>query len=99
MQLVKSGTVTGTGAALNISLGWVPDYICVINVTDGDEKDEWFSDMPAGHSIQTTTAVAKITSNGFTAYEGTSSASSGITLGTAISENGKTLSYFAMRNL
>ena len=31
-----SGLLVGTGAAINVSLGWVPDYVKVINLTDAD---------------------------------------------------------------
>ena len=36
MQTVKTGFAYGTGAALNVSLGKVPDVVSVTNVTDGD---------------------------------------------------------------
>jgi len=29
--------IRGTGAAVNVELGWVPDFVEVINVTDGDK--------------------------------------------------------------
>lgn len=35
MNEFKSGTVEGTGAAINISLGWQPDYVKVWNI-DGE---------------------------------------------------------------
>lgn len=99
MQQCKVGTVTGTGAAINIQLGWVPDYVKVINYTDGDTIHEWFNGMTAGHAIKTDTAVAKITANGITAYEGTAAANSkGFTIGTDVSESADVLYYFAMRN-
>lgn len=33
---IKVGMVVGTGAALNVKLGWIPDFVEVFNVTDGD---------------------------------------------------------------
>lgn len=36
MQVVKHGVVVGNGAALNISLGWIPDSVELYNATDGD---------------------------------------------------------------
>jgi hypothetical protein len=99
MQLVKTGTVTGTGAALNVSLGWVPDYVRIVNVTDGDRIDEWFSDMTAGTAVTTTTAAATTASNGISAYAGTAAGlAPGFTIGSTISENAKVLSYVAIRN-
>lgn len=32
---VATGFLRGTGAAINVALGWIPDYVQVINLTDG----------------------------------------------------------------
>lgn len=105
---VTIGSFTGTGAAVNVELGFVPDYIRIINVTDGDNIWEWFKGMTNGHAIFTravvdnattgNSSVASITSNGVSAYEGSSSVGKGFTAGSAISESGKTFRYVAMRN-
>lgn len=34
---VATGFLRGTGAALNVPLGWVPDYVKVVNLTDGNK--------------------------------------------------------------
>lgn len=99
MNNAKVGTVTGTGAAINIELGFVPDYFCIINVTDGDVRDEWFSGMAAGTSIRTDTAVATLATNGITTFTGTAATTgAGVTIGTSISENLKVLRYVAIRS-
>lgn len=36
---IKTGYLRGTGAAINVSLGWVPDRVTIINLTDGDKID------------------------------------------------------------
>lgn len=105
---IRTGTVEGTGAAINISLGFIPDYVKVINVEDGDIMFEWFAGMTNGHAIQSINVVdsgtsgaaglSRITSNGISAYNGSTTAGAGFTLGTAISENGKDLAYLAVRN-
>lgn len=105
----KIGSYTGTGAAINVELGWVPDHIEIINITDGDEKWTWFESMSDANAIHeqsiaddgTTSNVSmeKITSNGVTPYEPTNlSNKKGFTVGTAISEDGKTFAYKATRN-
>lgn len=33
----RVGFVHGTGAALNVELGWIPDFVMVVNLTDGDD--------------------------------------------------------------
>lgn len=108
MQNIVIGTYTGTGAAINLPLGFTPDYVEVYNVTDGDDKWEWFSSMTDGHALwqrsvtdNLTTGLAgmtRITANGVTPYAGTTTASKGFTIGTALSESGKTFAYKAFRN-
>ncbi len=100
---IRTGSYVGTAAAINVQLGWTPDYVKVWNETDGDEIYEWFSGMTAGHALKSTnnasTQFSKITSNGVSAYSPTDySAKKGFTVGTAISESGKTFRYFASRN-
>lgn len=96
---IKAGTYTGTGSAIVLQLGFVPDYFCTINITDADEKYEWFSGMAAGTAILTNTAVANQASNGVTAYQGTAGGNAaGLTLGTALSENAKVYRYLALSN-
>lgn len=34
---VACGFLRGTGAALNVELGWIPDFVMVFNLTDGDK--------------------------------------------------------------
>jgi len=34
---VACGFLRGTGAAINVELGWIPDFVTVINLTDGDK--------------------------------------------------------------
>lgn len=101
MNEAKVGSYTGTGAAINLSLGFVPQYLRVWNETDGDICWEWFKGMADGSALQITnhasTQVSKITSNGVTAYEGSSTAGKGVTIGTALSENSKTFRYVAIR--
>lgn len=37
---IKCDFVVGTGAALNVSIGFIPDYVKVINIEDGDKVNE-----------------------------------------------------------
>lgn len=36
MKNYATGALVGTGAALSVMLGWVPDRVEIVNVTDGD---------------------------------------------------------------
>lgn len=39
---VAVGFLRGTGAAINVELGWIPDFVKIINLTDGDVTWENF---------------------------------------------------------
>jgi hypothetical protein len=105
----KTGSYTGTGAAINIELGFIPDYIRVINITDGDDAWEWFSSMAAASAIYQrnlvdnatsgNSSMALITTNGISTYDAADfSHKKGFKVGTSLSENGKTFAYVATRN-
>lgn len=34
---VATGFIRGTGAAVNVLLGWIPEFVQIINLTDGDK--------------------------------------------------------------
>jgi len=95
----KVGTYTGTGAAINISLGFTPAYIRVWNATDGDASWEWFTGLGSGDALQTTnhatTQQSLITSNGIDLYAGSATAAEGFTVGTSLSESAKVFRYIA----
>lgn len=92
----KTGTYAGTGAAVTLELGFVPDFFVVWNETDSDAMWFWGRGMTAANALAVNTAVAALSSNGVTTYTGAvGSASAGLTLGTTLSENGKTHRYIA----
>lgn len=97
---LKTGTYTGTGAAQNIQIGFVPDYVETINQTDGNSVFKWHNGFAAGTAIGITgSGAATVGSNGITAYAGASgSASAGFTVGTGASVSGKTYYYLAWAN-
>lgn len=95
---MKTGSYVGTGAAINIQLGWVPDRVEIINITDGDAVWIWHTAMGAGKA-QAMGTLATLASNGVTAYNPTDySAKKGFTIGTSLSESGKTFAYTASRS-
>lgn len=98
MNEVTVGTYTGTGAAVNVVLGFKPDFVLVANVTDGDIlATAWRGLTAAGAGIDVAAAVAANADNDLTlTYEGTSG--EGFTAGTDISENGKVYGYLAVRS-
>lgn len=96
---IRIGTFTGTGAVINVSIGWIPDYVRIINVTDRDITHEWFRTIMAdGTSVDTAAAVATNTADGVSAYAGTTALAAGFTVGTDISESAKVYGYVAMRD-
>lgn len=97
--IVKIGTYTGSGAAQNISIGFIPDYVEVVNMTT-PAVDEWFSGMAAGTSLTSTgTAAIRAAPNGITAFSGTSGlAGQGFTVGAGLSTNAAVYRYKALQN-
>lgn len=93
----KIGTFVGTGAAVNVVCGFVPDYVRIINITDRDETYEWFSSMPAGTAVSTLLAVAGVASNGVSPLN-SATLGAGFIAGTAISESGDTYAFAAYGN-
>lgn len=58
---------TGTAAAFDITCGFTPRYVKVLN-EDGDCAMEWFTGMADGEGMKTATAgdIALVASNGIT---------------------------------
>ena len=94
----KIGIVTGTGAALNVSLGFVPDYVRLVNITDGNVLAEWFEGMSEGTAVRDTGTPATLAApNGIATYLGSASQPRGFTIGATLSASGKQLGYVAIR--
>lgn len=74
MNNIKFGTMDGTGAAIDIDLGWAPARVRVVNIESNTiEELEWFAGMANASAIKTVTgtvARTKITSNGITPLSG-----------------------------
>ena len=97
--IVKVGTYTGSGASQNISIGFIPDYVRIVNIT-APAVDEWFNGMTAGTSVTTTgTAAIRAAPGGITAFAGTAAeAGQGFTVGAALSTNASVYRYVAEQN-
>lgn len=106
--VIRTGLIESDGSAANVSLGFIPDYVKVVNETDGDIILEWWKGMTDGHAIQHTqiaddgtsgnNSFEKITSNGISEYAGDTDNAKGFTVGTAIAEADKDLRYVAVRD-
>jgi hypothetical protein len=72
MELFRTGFAYGTGSALNVQLGWIPDRVEIINATDGDVLNIGFpaivtmaftsggtNEIKAGHTIVGATSGAR----------------------------------------
>lgn len=83
---IAYGTVTGTGAAINVELGFVPTIVMIINQTDPGFF-VWTADMANAEMLKLTDAPALTfpTSNGISTYAGSDSPSApkakGFTIG------------------
>lgn len=102
VQNFASGTQDGTGAAINIEIGWQPDHMVVQNIEATDfARLEWYKGMDAANAIKTVTSTkSKITSLGLSLYAGSTSAQQGFTIGadTDVNVSGEALTWCAWRN-
>lgn len=57
--LIDAGVEVGNGAAINVSLGWIPDHVRLFNATDGDLITEAFLTWIVPFSSGGTTEIAK----------------------------------------
>lgn len=97
---IKVGTVEGTGAAINIALGFTPEYVRIVN-QDGLVTAEWFNTMTAAHVAKRVTAgtMTAPTSLGVSPYAGSAGTTAvGFTIGadTDINVSGETIHYLAI---
>ena len=91
MQNIRKGTVTGTGAAINVSLGFYPDKVELYNVTDAKKGSlVWLSTMAnaSGFKNLNDAYQAQITTNGISPYAGSNTAAVGFTIGADTDLNG-----------
>ena len=96
---VQTGTVEGTGAAIDVSVGFQPAAIRVDNI-DGDAILYWNDAMPAASGMKTIAVgtTAHITSLGISLYAGVSAgAGQGFTIGadTDVNVSAETLVWTA----
>lgn len=99
MDQVVYGSFAATGAAVNLSLGWIPAAAIIINETDGTTMDFWINGMAAGKSVDIIAGAGPVTraANGVTTYAGDTSNAPGLTLGSGICTNAKTIKWVAWR--
>lgn len=99
---VKTGTYTGTGAALNVSLGFEPDYVKIWRTDVISVSDEWFSGMAAATSLTSATdaaaAALRAAPHGVTVYPGAAGVSAGFSVGANLSVNTGTYRFVAIEN-
>jgi hypothetical protein len=78
MAIYKTGTITGTGSAINLNIGFVPSRFRIRNLTTlasgvGLFDAEWFDVMPNASAMTITTAgtpvFAYAAANGFTPFQ------------------------------
>lgn len=90
LQQSGAGTYLGTGAAINVNLGFKPRLLIIVNETDGDAMWLAIDGLADGYAVQITTAVSLLSSNGITLTE------QGFSVGTSLSESGDTHRYYAI---
>lgn len=91
-----TGTVVGTGANLNVVIGFVPRRVILFNITSRDGL-EWQDSMTAGHALKTVAAGTRtaITTGGISPYTGTAGAEgAGFTIGTDAANTATNVIHF-----
>lgn len=84
MDEVATGTFTGTGAAINVELGWIPTHVVVANPGDAGTVYPilyWWKGMAAASALKMSAAVTKITTLGISEYAGDATHKEGFTIG------------------
>lgn len=98
--MIATGSYTGDGTAKTIEVGFIPDYIRVVDVT-GAAVNEFFAGMADGTSYTNATDVASgalNANNGITPFAGNGTTGEGFTAGTDLSTNGNTFRWVAVAN-
>ena len=76
----KTGSVEGTGAAITISVGFVPTRVELFNI-DGDCFGQWIDPMPAASVVKTVTSGAGTTDISYATSNGVTTTADGFTIG------------------
>lgn len=106
MDNFASGTQDGTGASIDINLGWIPDIVFVQNWEATDYgRLEFYKGMTDGHAIKLLTAtdrdLSKITSLGITLLGSAATDTvTGFRIGadTDVNVSGESITWIAYRN-
>lgn len=92
----RSGVYAGTGASLDIEVGFIPEFVILTNVTDGDIVTLWFDGMAAASSIDIGAAAAGNTAGSTDRFAGTAAAKGqGFSTGIDNSESAKVYRWAA----
>lgn len=100
-----TGEVEGTGAAINVQLGFIPKKVELINIDDAGSlapRMIWINGMPAASALKFlgTPSYSMITTLGISEYAGTAGGNSaGFTIGadTDMNVSAETIVYIAYR--
>lgn len=99
--MIATGSYTGNGSAKDIEVGFIPDYVRLVDVT-GAAVDEWFVGMAAATSYTNATDAAsgavRASPNGVTAFAGDSTTGQGFSVGAGLSTNAHTYRWVAVSN-
>lgn len=95
MQKVSTGTLTGAAAAVNVSLGFVPQVV----ILWGSSTGEFALSIVGGKGFEQAAGVTGITTSDVIAYDGDEDDAAGFTLinGAAVNTPDETINYVAIR--
>lgn len=99
------GSKEGTGATINVSIGFIPEKVILKNIDDTSDfpELEWVTGMDAGFGTKRVgSTFSRLTTLGVSEYAGSpASASAGFTIGadTDINVDGETILWEAVRGI
>lgn len=93
---MKTGQYTGTGAAVNLSLGFKPKFFQVFNETDGTRAGQSIGGLAAGYSYDDNTSGSHLTDMSTQVANGITLDPQGVIVGTLYSTAAKVYRWVAI---
>lgn len=93
---IAVGTVSGSGGAVSVVIGFVPDWVEVIDSTNSNMRAFWSSGMTAATAIKIdASSMGAVAANGITQV--TTAGSEGFTIGSTLAVSAAQLQYIAYK--
>ena len=95
---IQVGVISGNASTVIVRCGFVPNYVLTVNITDSDQKYEWFENMSSVTLSTGMSSLGSIATEGIYKVVGDDDEAAGFMIGTTVSESAKQISYIAIRS-